>query len=118
MRNIKAICIKEFLHIIRDKRTLMMVIMMPLFQMMIYGFGVNTDIKHLRIYVYDQDQTYLSRHLVDSFQVAETFEVFGYANSYDQIKTALDRGVIKADFEYEPIPALRDNAGRFISIRK
>ena len=48
MRNIKAVVFKEMIHILRDRKTLIMVILMPVMQVMIYGFGVNTDVRHLR----------------------------------------------------------------------
>ena len=47
MRSIKAIAYKEFIHVLRDRRTLALLIIMPLMQLMIYGYGINTDVKHL-----------------------------------------------------------------------
>ena len=81
MRNISAIIYKEFIHILRDRKTLVLVILMPIMQLLIYGFGVNTDVKHLRTYVYDQDQTYLSRRLVDAFVQSDYFSIAKKASS-------------------------------------
>ena len=67
MRSIWAIAYKEFIQIARDRRTLGMLIIMPMMQLMIYGYGINTDVKHLPTYVYDQDRSYLSRRLVNAF---------------------------------------------------
>ena len=92
MRNIKAIAIKEIIHIMRDRRTLMMVIFMPLMQVMIYGFGINTDVKHLRTYVYDQDRTYLSRRLITALEQSEYFTVTKNANDVQMLRTGLDKG--------------------------
>lgn len=92
MRNIKAISIKEVIHIMRDRRTLMMVIFMPLMQVLIYGFGINTDVKHLSTYVYDQDRTYLSRRLIASFEHSDYFRVMNKSNDIHDVRQALDKG--------------------------
>lgn len=96
MKHIKAITFKEIIHILRDRRTLMMVIFMPLLQVLIYGFGVNTDVKHLRTYVYDQDGTYLSRRLIASLQSSDYFKVNKYVNSFDELTKGLDNGEAQA----------------------
>lgn len=96
MRNIKAIVLKETIHILRDRKTLMLIILMPLMQVMIYGFGVNTDVKHLPTYIYDQDQTYLSRRLVESFVRSDYFSIEKKVNSLKDVRQGLDKSKAKA----------------------
>jgi ABC-2 type transport system permease protein len=102
MRNIKAVSIKEVIHILRDRRTLMMVIFMPLLQVLIYGFGINTDVKHLPTYVYDQDRTYLSRRLVAAFEHSDYFKVVKQSESLDSVRHALDKGKAQAGLVIPP----------------
>jgi ABC-2 type transport system permease protein len=102
MKNIKAIAKKEFLHIIRDRRTLMMVVFMPLVQLLIYGYAINTDVKHLSFYVYDEDQKYLSRRLIDAFEQSAYFDIKKRVTSADQLYQALDRGRAKAGILIPP----------------
>src|SRR3954469_9945836 len=96
MLNIKAIALKEVIQILRDKRMLMMVILMPFFQVMIYGFGINTDVKHLRTYVYDQDRTYLSRRLIAAFEHSEYFKIIKTADNVQTLRHGLDKGKAQA----------------------
>jgi ABC-2 type transport system permease protein len=96
MRNIKAIIYKEIIHILRDRKTLMLVIFMPVMQVLIYGFGVNTDVRHLRTYIYDQDQTYLSRRLVDAFVQSDYFAVEKKVQSLAEVRSGLDKGKASA----------------------
>jgi len=93
---IKAIAYKEIIHILRDRRTLMLIILMPMMQLMIYGYGINTDVKHLSTYVYDQDRTYLSRRLINAFTQSQYFTVTLQANSLQEMYKALDKGSAKA----------------------
>ncbi len=92
MRNIKAIALKECIHILRDRRTLMLVIFTPLVQMLIYGFGINTDVRHLNTYVYDQDRSYLSRRFVDSFAHSDYFHIRQQISHREEVQEALDKG--------------------------
>lgn len=92
MGNIKAVIFKEVIQILRDRKTLMLVILMPVMQVMIYGFGVNTDVRHLRTYVYDQDRTYLSRRLVDAFVNSDYFAIHKKADSLQEVKDGLNKG--------------------------
>ena len=96
MNNIKAIAIKEFIHIIRDRRMLGMIVLMPLIQLLIYGYAINMDVKHLATVVLDQDQTYLSRRLISSFEQSSYFDIKENVASAPQLYQALDRGKAKA----------------------
>ena len=96
MRNIWAIAKKEFIQISRDRRTLALLIIMPLMQVMIYGYGINTDVKHLPTYVYDQDRSYLSRRLINAFTQSDYFTVKTQATSLAQVYSALDKGLAQS----------------------
>jgi len=96
VRNIKAIAFKEFIQVSRDRRTLMLLFLMPIMQLMIYGYGINTDVKHLSTYVFDQDRSYLSRRLIDAFTHSDYFTVKTRATSLAQVHAALDRGLAQS----------------------
>jgi ABC-2 type transport system permease protein len=102
MNNTKAIAIKEFIHIFRDRRMLMMIVLMPLIQLLIYGYAINTDVKHLATVVYDQDQTYLSRRLVTAFEQSSYFDVQEKVLDAAVLHRALDRGKAKAGLLIPP----------------
>lgn len=102
MNNIRAVAIKEFLHILRDRRTLMMIIFMPFMQLMLYGFAVNMDVKHLATVVYDQDRSYLSRRLVDAFVQSAYFDVKKYVHTQKDLRQALDLGHAKVGLVIPP----------------
>jgi len=102
MRSIWAIAYKEFIHILRDRRTLALLIIMPMMQLMIYGYGINTDVKHLPTYVYDQDRSYLSRRLVNSFTQSDYFSVKVQATSLAEVYSALDKGLAQSALVIPP----------------
>jgi len=102
MRSIWAIAYKEFIQIARDRRTLGLLIIMPMMQLMIYGYGINTDVKHLPTYVYDQDRSYLSRRLVNAFTQSDYFTVKKQAASLSEVYSALDKGLAQSALVVPP----------------
>ena len=87
-----AVARKEVLHILRDTRSLGIVVIMPVTLMLLFGYGVNLDLKHIPIYVYDQDGSRQSQDLLKRFAASEYFHVVRAVNSNADISHALDSG--------------------------
>lgn len=75
MRRILAIARKEFLHIVRDKRTLIAVLVMPLLQLFLFAYAVSFDVKDIPTAVLDQDHSPYSRQYVSALQQSNYFKV-------------------------------------------
>jgi ABC-2 type transport system permease protein len=93
---IQAIFFKELTQLKRDKMTFGMVIMIPLVQLMLFGYAINTNIRHIPVGVVDQSQSALSRVLV---QTITATQVVTFEQQYQDIKTAenaLKRSEIRA----------------------
>ena len=86
---------KETLQILRDSRSLAIVIIMPVVLVMLFGYGVNLDLKGLPVYVYDQEGTQQSQDLLKRFQASEYFHVKRAVSNYSELTQALDRGDAK-----------------------
>jgi ABC-2 type transport system permease protein len=65
---------KEFVHIFRDRATLMMALMMPLFQLILFGF-IDQTVHNLPTVVVDQDRSTYSRELMDQMEASKTFKI-------------------------------------------
>jgi ABC-2 type transport system permease protein len=90
-----AIARKEVLHIVRDARSLGIVIIMPVTLMLLFGYGVNLDLKGMPIYVYDQEGSQQSQDLLKHFQSSEYFHVARVVDNYPALTRALDDGSAK-----------------------
>lgn len=102
MQRIKAVAWKEILHILRDPRTLALIIMMPAMQLIIYGYAIDTDVKHIRTALYDESKTEISRHLIDAFEQSAYFDVILKVASPEQLRQSLDNGKVKAGIWIPP----------------
>ncbi len=73
-----SIARKEFLHIIRDPRTLMIIFIMPVIQLVMFGYALNMEIQRVDLAVVDYDRTLHSRRLVEQFEGSKFFQVFAH----------------------------------------
>ncbi len=102
MEQIKAVIQKEFLHIMRDPRTLMLIVMMPLMQLIIYGYAINTDFKHIATTLYDEDHSALGRRLIESFEQSAYFDVKQRVSNMKELEHAIDHGDAKVGIHIPP----------------
>jgi ABC-2 type transport system permease protein len=90
-----AVARKEILHILRDSRSLGIVVIMPVTLMLLFGYGVNLDLKGLPVYVFDRDGSQQSQDLLKRFQSNEYFHIAQVVDSYPELTRALDDGHAK-----------------------
>lgn len=90
-RRTRAMARKEFLHIIRDPRSLIMALAVPLFMLLLFGYALTLDVDRIPTMVYDSDQTADSRDLIQTFNASRYFDVIKQVGSYAEIERAIDR---------------------------
>ncbi len=90
-----AVARKEVVHIFRDSRGLIIVLIMPVVLVLLFGYGVNLDFKGLPVYVYDRDGSQQSQDLLKRFQASEYFDVVRVVNDYPALTRSLDDGHAK-----------------------
>jgi ABC-2 type transport system permease protein len=90
-----AVARKEVVQILRDSRSLIIVVIMPVILVLLFGYGVNLDLKGLPVYVYDQDGSQQSQNLLKRFQASAYFDVVRVVNDYPALARSLDDGHAK-----------------------
>ncbi|MDH7500269.1 MAG: ABC transporter permease [candidate division NC10 bacterium] len=89
-----AIARKEFLHILRDPRSLAMAIAIPLLQLLLFGYALTLDVDHVPMVVWDQSQSRPSRELIARFDGSRYFSLRQQVESYGQMERAIDSGQV------------------------
>lgn len=107
MNRFNAFLLKEFRHILRDRRTLMILIGMPIVQVLLFGFVLNNEIKDAQIAVFDAAQSAQSAALVHKMTSSGYFKVHKRLLSVEEIEPAFRDGSIKLALV---LPADFDNA--------
>lgn len=95
-RRMMTIVRKEWLHIIRDPRTLALVIVLPVMMLFLLGYAVANDVKDIPLAVVDLSHTDTSRTLVDKLASSEFFKYTHAAQSENEILAMMDAGIVKA----------------------
>lgn len=102
MQRIWAILIKEFHQMKRDKATLFMLILMPLMQLIIFGYAINTDVKHVPTVIYDQSRSEESRELINAFVGTSYYDVVEYVDSNQAMLDSIYSGKAVAALTFSP----------------
>lgn len=104
MRRLLAISLKELRQLRRDRLTLAMMISMPVSELLLLGYAINTDIRHIETVVLDRDRSAASRRLIVQMRSTGYYDVVGAVENYHDIARALRSGratvgvVVPADF--------------------
>ncbi|MEI6670373.1 MAG: ABC transporter permease [Acidobacteriota bacterium] len=96
MRKALAVGRKEFSQIVRDGRTLMILLFVPAFFLGLYGYALNWDIRHVRLAVMDREHNRDSRELISSFTHSSYFDIVAAVTSMTEVERLMDRGEIRA----------------------
>ncbi|MFQ5997521.1 MAG: ABC transporter permease [Dehalococcoidales bacterium] len=116
-QRIISIIIKEFIQLSRDRRTMAMVVAIPIIQMSIFGYAVASDIKNVSLVVWDASNTVESRELIESFRQTEFFSVNYYATDYDDITERIESGAAKTALVIPPEYSRNINRGETAQVQ-
>ena len=90
IRRIFALAKKEFRELSRDVRMLFVLFAFPIILLGIFGYAITFDVHHIKVAVYDQEKSDLTREFINNITSSDYFDVVGYINSENEIRTALD----------------------------
>lgn len=106
---LRQMLIKEFLHVIRDKRARFFLFVPPVLQTLVFGYAATLEIRHVPVAIVDYDNSQVSRDLVSRFEASRYFEVRRLADR-KEIPGLIDRD--------EVMMALQINSGFTRDLRK
>lgn len=101
MKTFRGFVIKEFFHIFRDRRTLVILFGMPIAQLILFGFAIRNEINDVTVAVVDLSHDRVTREITDRLRASPLFEVVTLP-SQDAIEDAFRRGKIKQATVFEP----------------
>jgi ABC-2 type transport system permease protein len=116
-RRVWAVARKEFLHVLRDPRSLGMAIAIPMLMLVLFGYALTLDVDRVPMVVWDQSRSHASRALVHCFDGSRYFSLVDHVDNYRDLERAIDYGralvalVIPTDF------ADRVDAGRDVPVQ-
>jgi len=101
-RGLNAIIYKESRHILRDPKTLFLMLLLPSLELTIFGFAVNLDVKNIPTAVYNLDGRRASLDLLDTFVNTGYFNIVAHIGSDVEMNAAIVRGTVKVGLKIPP----------------
>ncbi len=86
---------KEVYHILRDRKTLLVLIGMPIIQIILFGFAMSNEVKNTTVYVLDQSKDNLSQKLIEEVNASRYFDIIGTLDDTNQPDEVLRSGKAK-----------------------
>ena len=98
MRNSRLLSLirKEFIQILRDPRTLVIIFAIPVVQLFLLGYAANTDVRNVPLAVFDQSHSAAGRRLLDAYRAADYFKLTYVVDSEDELRALIDTGDARA----------------------
>ena len=112
-----AVLRKELRQMRRDTVTLVIMFLLPLCQLLLFGFAIHTDVKHQATAVFDQSLSEESRDLIAAFAASEYFDIRYAAGSYEEVDRLISEGRARAGLIIPPDLAEDLRRGRSVPIQ-
>ena len=93
---------KEFIQIVRDKRTLAIILIIPIVQLFLLGYSATSDVRNVPLAVFDQCRCTASRSLLDAYRAANYFKLAYETGSEDEIRSLIEQGKARAGIIIPP----------------
>lgn len=92
LRRMVAVARKEFIHILRDPRSLGMAIAIPMLLLVLFGYALTLDVDNVPVVIWDQSESFASRSFITQFGGSRYFSIRSYASNYHEVERAIDSG--------------------------
>ncbi len=102
MKALAGLLRKEVLHILRDRRTLVVIIALPILQVILFGYAIRTDVDHVRLAIVDPDPDEVTLALRARFEAAGVFRTVAVVPRVDRLEPLFQRGAAQGAVAFEP----------------
>jgi ABC-2 type transport system permease protein len=95
VRRFAALARKELIQLRRDRMTLGMMVGLPVMQLLLFGYAINTDVRHIPTVVWDQDKSAESRDLVRRLEATGFYDIDYAVRGQNEIEAALQASLAR-----------------------
>ncbi len=101
---LRAVARKEFTHILRDPSTLFFALLIPILQLFLFGYAVDTNVRQVPTVIFDESNTQQSRSLIQAFAASDVYQITTYVHSepamYDTMRSGRARVALRIPFDF------------------
>jgi ABC-2 type transport system permease protein len=111
MKALRGLLRKEMYHILRDRRTLAVIILLPVVQVILFGYSIRTDVRDVRLAIVDPAPDQATLELRSRFTAAGVFQVVSVLQSTNDLEPLFERGDVQQAIVFQPGFAERLGSG-------
>jgi ABC-2 type transport system permease protein len=112
MKALRGLLAKEIRHILRDRRTLAVVVLMPVVQVILFGFAIRTDVKDIRLAIVDPSPDHVTLEIRHRLEASEAFTTVAVLRTTAPLDGLFQRGTAQEAIVFEPDFATRLDRGQ------
>src|SRR5665647_1400411 len=101
MKSFIGFVIKEFYHIFRDRRTLLILFAMPILQMLLFGYVITNEVKDAKIAIFDKSKDNVTRKITNKIASSGYFQINAYIENEKDIARVFKEGTIREVVVFE-----------------
>lgn len=101
-RGFVAVLYKEFIHVTHDRTTLILALVLPLLQLLIFGYAINTRVEHIGTAYIDEDRGPIAVRVLDALRASQQFDLVYRASSRDELKNLIVADKVKVAVDVPP----------------
>jgi ABC transporter DrrB family efflux protein len=101
-RGFSAVLYKEWLHVLRDRATLGLTLLLPTLQLLLFGYAINTRVEHIPTAYYDEDRGALAVRALDSLRTSQQFDLVHQASSRQELESLIVAGKVHVAVDVPP----------------
>lgn len=102
MNALRGLLRKEAFHILRDRRTLAVVLLMPVVQVILFGYAIRTDVEDVRLAIVDPAPDHVTLELRNRFEASDAFRIVAVLNGTGGLDALFQRGAAQEAVVFEP----------------
>jgi ABC-2 type transport system permease protein len=102
VRGFSAVLYKEWIHVLRDRTTLILALLLPTLQLLIFGYAVNTKVEHISTAYYNEDRGPMSILALDALRSSQDFDLKRQAESRQQLEALIVAGRVHVAVDIPP----------------
>ena len=112
VRGFRAVLYKEVIHVAHDRITLILALLLPVIQLLLFGWAINTRVEHIGTAYFDEDRGSAAVQLLDAMRASEEFDLVYAAASRDDLRERIVAGRVRVAIDIPPNFTADLRAGR------
>lgn len=117
MRGFRAVLYKEVIHVVHDRTTLILALLLPIVQLLLFGWAINTRVAHISTAYLDEDRGAAAVQVLDALRASDDFDLVYTATSREDLRQRIVAGRVRVAVDVPPNFTAGVRAGKQVQLQ-